>query len=44
MLDSAGVDVAFVPGVEEMYPAGIVLDVGSQTGTFIEVKGKSHQM
>ncbi|TPX35251.1 pantoate---beta-alanine ligase (AMP-forming) [Synchytrium microbalum] len=44
ILDEAGVDVAFVPSVEEMYPAGIVLDVGAQAGSFVEVKGKSHQM
>ncbi|KAJ3317866.1 pantothenate synthase [Blyttiomyces sp. JEL0837] len=27
-----------------MYPSGIVLDVSKQTGTFVEVKGKSHQL
>ncbi|KAI8853208.1 hypothetical protein BC829DRAFT_383090 [Chytridium lagenaria] len=31
-------------GVDVMYPAGIVLDVSQQQGTFVEVKGMSHQM
>lgn len=34
----------FLPPVKEMYPSGIVQDVGSQRGTFVEVKGYSHQM
>ena len=38
------VDVVFVPNVEEMYPSGIELDVRKQLGTFVEVRGKSHQM
>ncbi|KNC99018.1 pantoate-beta-alanine ligase [Spizellomyces punctatus DAOM BR117] len=44
MLTEVGVDVIFLPNVKEMYPAGIVLDVKDQQGTFVEVKGKSHQM
>ncbi|KAI8912305.1 hypothetical protein DFJ77DRAFT_501867 [Powellomyces hirtus] len=44
MLAEQGVDVIFIPAVKEMYPAGIVLDVSDQRGTFVEVKGKSHQM
>ncbi|TPX60011.1 pantoate---beta-alanine ligase (AMP-forming) [Powellomyces hirtus] len=44
MLAEQGVDVIFIPTVKEMYPAGIVLDVSDQRGTFVEVKGKSHQM
>ncbi|KAI7867982.1 hypothetical protein BDF14DRAFT_1874784 [Spinellus fusiger] len=31
----------FVPSVQEMYPAGIVLDVSQQQGTFVELKGIS---
>ncbi|KAF9240608.1 Nucleotidylyl transferase [Melanogaster broomeanus] len=34
----------FLPGVSEMYPSGISQDVASQKGTFVEVKGYSHQM
>lgn len=34
----------FLPNVTEMYPSGIVQDVSEQKGTFIEVKGYSHQM
>ncbi|EAU90437.2 pantothenate synthetase [Coprinopsis cinerea okayama7 len=34
----------FAPTVKEMYPSGIVLNVSEQKGTFIEVKGYSHQM
>ncbi|KAI8970080.1 Pantoate-beta-alanine ligase [Mycotypha africana] len=33
-----------VPQVEEMYPAGINLDVSKQKGTFVEVLGLSHQL
>ena len=34
----------FVPSVRDMYPSGIVQSVADQQGTFIEVKGYSHQM
>ncbi|KAG8940123.1 pantothenate synthase [Tulasnella sp. 408] len=34
----------FVPSVKDMYPSGIVQNVEEQRGTFIEVKGFSHQM
>ena len=34
----------FLPGVEDMYPSGIPLDVSQQMGTFVDVKGFSHQM
>jgi pantoate--beta-alanine ligase len=34
----------FLPSVQEMYPSGIVQDVVNQKGTFVEVKGFSHQM
>lgn len=34
----------FLPGVKDIYPSGISQDVKSQTGTFVEVKGYSHQM
>ena len=34
----------FVPSVSEMYPSGIVQNVAEQKGTFVEVKGYSHQM
>jgi len=30
--------------VKDMYPSGIVLNVSDQRGTFVEVKGFSHQM
>ncbi|KAI8092726.1 uncharacterized protein BX664DRAFT_277187 [Halteromyces radiatus] len=33
-----------VPSVKEMYPGGIELDVSKQKGTFVEVKGLSHQL
>ncbi|CAG8440427.1 11919_t:CDS:2 [Diversispora eburnea] len=38
------VDAVFLPKVEEIYPAGIPLEIKEQQGTFVEVKGKSHQM
>ncbi|KAF8553579.1 Pantoate-beta-alanine ligase [Imleria badia] len=34
----------FLPGVQDMYPSGIHQDVTMQKGTFVEVKGYSHQM
>ncbi|KAI1783523.1 Pantoate-beta-alanine ligase [Ganoderma leucocontextum] len=34
----------FVPSVQEMYPSGITQSVAEQKGTFVEVKGYSHQM
>ena len=34
----------FVPTVQEMYPGGITQSVAEQKGTFVEVKGYSHQM
>ncbi|KAI0339593.1 Pantoate-beta-alanine ligase [Trametopsis cervina] len=37
-------NAVFVPSVKEMYPSGISQDVGDQRGTFVEVKGFSHQM
>lgn len=36
--------VVFAPTVSEMYPAGITQKVNDQKGTFVEVKGYSHQM
>ena len=38
------VSAIFLPTVSEMYPSGINQDVNVQQGTFIEVKGYSHQM
>lgn len=34
----------FVPSVYDMYPSGISQNVAEQKGTFVEVKGYSHQM
>lgn len=34
----------FVPTVAEMYPSGISQDTAVQKGTFVDVKGYSHQM
>lgn len=34
----------FLPGTQDMYPSGINQDVALQKGTFVEVKGYSHQM
>jgi pantoate--beta-alanine ligase len=34
----------FLPDAKEMYPSGITQDVSVQKGTFVEVKGYSHQM
>jgi pantoate--beta-alanine ligase len=44
LLGQENVDVVFAPLVKEMYPSGIVLDVSKQVGTFVEVKGRSHQL
>ncbi|KIY49950.1 Pantoate-beta-alanine ligase [Fistulina hepatica ATCC 64428] len=33
------VSAVFAPAVSEMYPSGISQDIGSQRGTFVEVKG-----
>ncbi|CAG8563081.1 9442_t:CDS:2 [Paraglomus brasilianum] len=38
------VDAVFFPTVKDIYPNGIPLDVEKQQGTFVEVKGRSHQM
>jgi pantoate--beta-alanine ligase len=37
-------DVVFLPKVKDIYPSGIPLEIEKQIGTFIEVKGKSHQV
>ncbi|PSR78282.1 hypothetical protein PHLCEN_2v7478 [Hermanssonia centrifuga] len=34
----------FLPSVHDMYPSGISQNVADQKGTFVEVKGFSHQM
>ena len=34
----------FVPSISEIYPSGIVQNIAEQRGTFVEVKGYSHQM
>ncbi|KAF9447724.1 pantothenate synthetase [Macrolepiota fuliginosa MF-IS2] len=34
----------FLPNAKEIYPSGITQDVSAQKGTFVEVKGYSHQM
>ena len=39
-----GVDAVFLPSVKDMYPSGIVQDVGQQRGTFVEVKGYGSEM
>lgn len=38
------VNALFLPPVSAMYPTGIQQDVSKQVGTFVEVKGFSHQM
>jgi pantoate--beta-alanine ligase len=44
-LAGLGIESAvLVPQVEEMYPAGIELDVSKQKGTFVEVLGLSKQL
>ena len=37
-------NAVFMPAVSEMYPGGITQELAAQKGTFIEVKGFSHQM
>ena len=37
-------DAVFLPEVAALYPSGIEQDVAKQRGTFVEVKGFSHQM
>lgn len=37
-------NAVFVPSVYDMYPSGISQDPATQRGTFVEVKGYSHQM
>jgi len=39
-----GVDAVFLPEVKDIYPSGIVQDVGQQRGTFVEVKGYGSEM
>ncbi|KAI8064442.1 pantoate--beta-alanine ligase [Gongronella butleri] len=43
-LGSGVASAVLVPSVQEIYPSGIELDVSKQTGTFVEVKGLSHQL
>jgi pantoate--beta-alanine ligase len=44
-LAGLGIESAvLVPQVEEMYPAGIDLDVSKQKGTFVDVLGLSKQL
>jgi pantoate--beta-alanine ligase len=38
------VSAIFLPDSKEMYPSGVTQDVSTQKGTFVEVKGYSHQM
>lgn len=38
------VDSVFLPKVKDIYPSGIPLEIEKQKGTFIEVKGISHQV
>ncbi|GES74067.1 pantoate-beta-alanine ligase [Rhizophagus clarus] len=38
------VDTVFLPKVKDIYPSGIPLEIEKQKGTFVEVKGKSHQL
>jgi pantoate--beta-alanine ligase len=38
------VNSVFLPKVKDIYPSGIPLEIEKQQGTFVEVKGKSHQV
>jgi pantoate--beta-alanine ligase len=38
------VNAIFMPAVNDIYPSGIPLEIEEQEGTFVEVKGKSHQV
>ncbi|KIK85608.1 hypothetical protein PAXRUDRAFT_831948 [Paxillus rubicundulus Ve08.2h10] len=42
--DTRTPSAVFLPSVSDIYPSGINQDVASQRGTFVEVKGYSHQM
>lgn len=44
LLAERDTDIIFAPSVAEMYPQGIPLEVSKQSGTFVSVHGKSHQM
>jgi pantoate--beta-alanine ligase len=44
VLSEGKTDILFLPSAEEMYPSGFVQDISKQTGTFVTVHGKSHQM
>ncbi|CAG8647235.1 11884_t:CDS:2, partial [Ambispora gerdemannii] len=44
LTETKSCDVVFLPSVNVIYPSGIPLEVEKQQGTFVEVKGKSHQM
>nr|CAG8434324.1 9374_t:CDS:2 [Entrophospora candida] len=43
-LHEGHLSLVFIPKVEEIYPSGAPLEVDKQKGTFVEVKGKSHQL
>lgn len=44
LLDQEAADIIFIPSVSELYPSGISLHVDKQIGTFVSVKGISHQL
>ncbi|SCU89551.1 LAFA_0E18998g1_1 [Lachancea sp. 'fantastica'] len=44
LLEAEGVDMCFVPGVKELYPQGIPLNVEEQRGPFVSVLGVSEQL